>query len=265
MWSVGMDRSHFKNFFETYFNYSYDKLKFKSGDIIKKELASFYRCPLNHVDCFFLFSKVISSHERQYYGFYRIGNSEFYIPFFIHQSAFLVTLHVNILLDYSINNSIFDCIHVPLKKGKISDFYNLILENLNPVINETILTSGLNCLNSSILKTFINFDFDMLDYKLEILNKGKNFNEYFYFSEKILSRTYEPIIKYYLYEVNYYVKKKKESLFLETNDPANFNKTKMLEQSFSGMTDFCDFNYTSINELNTLVEGYRQIEKMYVI
>jgi hypothetical protein len=261
-----MNRSHFKSFFENYFNYPYEKLKFQSADIIKKELAYFYRCPLNHVDCFFLFSKVVAAHELQYYGFYRIGNSECYIPFFIHQSPFFATPHVNILLDYSINNSIFDCIHVPLKKEKTSDFYNLILENLNPVINATILTSGLNCLNSSVLKTFINFDFDMLNYNLEILNKGKNFNEYFSLSKKSLPRMYDTeIIKCYRYELNYYVKNKKECLFLETNDPANFSKTKMLEQSFSGMTEFGDFDYTSINELNDLVEGYRQLEKMYVI
>jgi len=261
-----MNRSHFKHFFETYFDYPYEKLKFQSADIIKKELSYFYKCPLRQVDCFFLFTRVMSSHEIQLYGFYRINKSNFYIPFFIHQTDFLVTPHVDLAFNYSINNSIFDCVHIPLKKEKTSEFYQRFLKEIHPDIKELIFNSGLTTLLSTVVKSFIIFNFNLSSYTLEISNKGKNFNEYFYLSKKSLLQPYEiEIIKCYRYELNYYLKNKKECLFLETNDPANFSKNKMLEQSFSGMSEFGDFDYTNINELNDLVEGYRQLEKMYVI
>lgn len=263
-----MNRSHFKSFFENYFNYPYEKLKFQNADIIKKELAYFYKCPLSQVDCFFLFTKIIKGHEVELYGFYRINKSDFYIPFFIHCNDYLVTAHVNLLFNYSINNSVFDCDHVPLKKEKTSEFYQQCLKAICPEIKELIFNSDLNTLVSTVLKSIISFSFDLYSYTLEIFNKGKNFNESFYLNRKskndYIRNSFEEQ-NCYRYELNYYVNNIKEALSLDTDNPLNFNKYKMLEQSFSGMTDFGDFYYNTIDELDSLVKGYRQLEKMYVI
>lgn len=39
----------------------------------------------------------------------------------------------------------------------------------------------------------------------------------------------------------------------------------MLKQSFSGLTAFGCFDYTTINELDALVKEYRKVEEMYTI
>lgn len=269
-----MRRSHFKYFFETYFKYPYENLEFSEADCVRKEIASSYECTPDDVDCFFLFTKVLSCKEIQHYGFYRIKESDFYVPFFSHCTESLVTSHVELLFNYNMDNSVFDCKYVALKKEKTLEFYSLIIENIQPFTKKILQSSGLLTLTDPFKRSHVYFDFDFSCYTLEVQNKGFNFNELFSVRYKKDMPFYNTITKktdtfidfiIFNYEIGYYIDKKFEHLVINSRDVLKFTKDEMLQQSFSGISAFEGFEYTNINELDALVKEFRKVEKMYVI
>lgn len=271
-----MCRSHFKHFFETYFNYPYEKLEFEiwESDSVRKMIANSYECTPDDVDCFYFFSKVLNCKEIQYYGFYRIKESDFYIPFFAHYTESIVTPHVELCFNYNMDNSVFDCKYVPLKKEKTLEFYSLIMDNIQPFTKKILHSSGLFTLTDPFKRSHLYFDFDFSCYTLEVQNKGFNFNELFSVRYKKDMPVYNTITEktdIFLdllscrYEIGYYIEKKFEHLVVDSRDVRKFIKDEMLKQSFSGLTAFGCFDYTTINELDALVKEYRKVEKMYLI
>jgi hypothetical protein len=267
-----MRRSHFKHFFETYFNYPYEKLELWDADCVRKEIATSYECTLDEVDCFFLFSNPLTYRykEIQHYGFYRIKNSDFYVPFFAHCSPSLVTAHVEMKFNYDINNSVFDFRHVPLKKERTREFYELTMENIQPFIRNILSRSGLLVLDEQFKKSSIYFDFDFSYFTLEVAHRGHNFNESFAITYKNnLDNDVTDAFFHCRYYLRYCLNKKVENLQVSSSNinlnNLLFNKDEMLHQSFSGMNDFGCFEYTTIDELDTLVKEYRKVEKMYII
>jgi len=270
-----MKRSHFRYFFETYFNYPYEKLDiWTAGDAVHEEIATSYECSMYDVDCFFLFTRMMSGKEIQHYGFYRIKDSDFYMPFFTYCSKETIVCHVELAFNYDINNSVFDCKHIPLKKEKTDEFYSFIMDNLQPLTKKILKDSNIFTLTESFKKSFIYFDFDMSCYTIEVTNRGKNFNEFFSIKWKIGDlidnkiRVFDPSASCH-YHLKYTVDKKIDQLIMTDSsnsiDALNFNKDELLMQSFSGMTGFVDFNYSTIDGLASLVQEYRQVESMYSI
>lgn len=273
MWSVGMNSSHFKVFFETYFNYAYEKLKFSDAACVRQQIATSYECNQDDIECFFLFTKVINFKEIQRYGFYRTKNSDFYIPFFAHCAEPSITPHVELLFNYNMDNSVFDCQHIPLKKEKTAEFCALVLDNIQPLTKKMFQSSDLFTLTEPLKRTLIYFDFDFSYYTVEIENKGFNFNEVFSVRYKKDLTAYNVAIGSDLcldflslqYEIGYYIDKELEKLSLQCDHITRFKKDEMLKQSFSGLTAFGCFDYTTINELDALVKEYRKVEEMYTI
>lgn len=271
-----MKRSHFKYFFETYFNYPFEKLDiWTASDAVHQEISSSYDCSMSEVDCFFMFTKMLNQKEIQHYGFYRVKDSDFYMPFFTYCSKERIVCHVELSFNYDIHNSVFDCKHIPLKKEKTAEFYGLIMDNLQPNIKKILNDSNIFTLTESFKKSFIYFDFDMSCYTIEVTNRGRNFNEYFQIKWKIGDlfngiRVIDPTITCH-YHLQYVVDKKVDKLMMTDISNFicglnfNFNKEELLRQSFSGMTGFVDFDYTTIDELSSLVKEYRQVESMYAI
>lgn len=265
-----MQRSYFKKFFETYFNYPYEKLKFREADCVRQEIATSYECQLDDVECFFLFSKLLHYlvKEQKHYGFYRIKGSDIYIPFYAHVSSTLITAHVELQFNYNINNSVFDCCHVPLKKEKTVDFYYLVMDNLQPAIKKILNESDLMVLTEKFKKSSIYFDFDIYYLTLDVAHRGYNFNESFKITTKLGNDSSYSFFhgQYYL---QYCLDKKVEVLSLTSSNinPNNllFSKDEMLRQSFNGINNFGCFEYTTINDLDLVVQQYRQVEKMYTI
>jgi hypothetical protein len=267
-----MRRSHFKYFFETYFNYPYEILESWDAASVRKEIAISYECEPDDVDCFFIFSKGLTYRykEIQHYGFYRIKDSDFYMPFFAICTPSLVTAHVELKFNYDVNNSVFDCRHIPLKKEKTREFYELIMENIQPLIKKILNESGLLVLNESFRKSSIYFDFDFSYFKLEVAHKGHNFNESFEITYKNnMDNDVTDAFFYCRYYLRYCINKKLENLLVSSSNinlyNLLFNKDEMLKQSFRGLTDFGCFDYSTINELDKLVKEYRKVEKMYMI
>lgn len=139
-----MDKLDFKNFYDTYFNYPYEKLNFLEFDDlvrIQRQIACSYGCRADDVECILLFKNVLpivkhddgyggfleDRYDLQFYGFYRIKQADFYIPFNVcieHRYVLpLIEMDFNLL----INNSVFDLIHFPLKKEKTTEFYNQLI------------------------------------------------------------------------------------------------------------------------------------------
>lgn len=267
-----MRRSHFKYFFETYFNYPYEILESWDAASVRKEIAISYECEPDDVDCFFIFSKGLTYRykEIQHYGFYRIKDSDFYIPFFAHCTPSLVTAHVELKFNYDVNNSVFDCRHIPLKKEKTREFYELIMENIQPLIKRILNESGLLVLNESFKRSTIYFDFDFSYFTLEVAHKGHNFNESFSITYKNnMDNDVTDAFFHCCYYLRYCINKKLENLLVNSSNinlyKLLFNKDEMLKQSFNGLTDFGCFDYSTINELDKLVKEYRKVEKMYMI
>ena len=271
-----MRRSHFKYFFETYFKYPYEKLEFEiwESDSVRKMIANSYECPPDDVDCFYFFTKVLNCKEIQYYGFYRIKESDFYIPFFAHWTESIVTPHVEIIFNYNMANSVFDCKHIPLRNEKTLEFYSLIMDNIQPFTKKILQSSGLFTLTEPFKRSLVYFDFDFSRYTLEVENKGFNFNETFtvrYRKDNPVYNTNTGKPDVFIdfiscrYEIGYYVAKKFEQLVVDSTDVLKFTKAEMLHQSFSGMDSFEGFEYTNINELDALVKEFRKVEKMYLI
>lgn len=271
-----MERSHFKQFFEMYFNYPYEKLKFREADCVRQEIATSYECHPDDVECFFLFSKLIHYlvKEQQHYGFYRIKGSDFYIPFYAHASSTLITAHVDLKFNYNINNSVFDCYHVPLKKEKTVEFYYLIMENLQPAIKKIINNSDLFTLNLTLKKTAIYFDFDLTCHTLEVTNRCFNFSEFFSIKHSCkMEPNISNVFVDFRYDLSYCIDKRSDFLTIISKPTKSTNyeivtvldKSEMFRQSFQGITDFGVLDYTTIYELAELVKEYRQVEKMYTI
>ena len=280
-----MDRSHFKNFFERYFNYPYEKLEFKDADCVRKEISASYECQPDEVECFFLFSKMIHYcvKEIMHYGFYRIKGSDFYIPFYAHASATLITSHVALEFNYDINNSVFDCCHIPLKKEKTVEFYYLIIDNLQPAIKKTLDESNLFTIELTLKKSTIYFDFDLTCHTLEVNNRCGNFSEFFSIKHNcqmearfsIRNKCEMPSVMTNIkinssYHLNYCFDKRMDSLSLnishcEFSSIRLFEKAELFKQSFRGIKNFGSLEYTNISELDALVKEYRIVEKMYLI
>lgn len=268
-----MQRSHFKKFFETYFNYPYEKLKFREADCVRQEIATSYECQPDDVECFFLFSNLLHYlvKEQKHYGFYRIKGSDIYIPFYAHASSTLITAHVELQFNYNINNSVFDCCHVPLKKEKTVEFYYLVMDNLQPAIKKIINDSDLFTLNLTLKKTAIYFDFDLTCHTLEVTNRCLNFSEFFSIRHNCKMEPHMTNVTVdFRYDLSYRIDKRSDFLTVISKPNkydviTDFNKSEMFKQSFQGITDFGVLEYTTIDELAKLVKEYRQVEKMYTI
>lgn len=271
-----MGSLHFKNFFEEYFNYPYDKLNFLAFNDsvrIQTQIANTYKCLPNDVECILLFKKIspIIRHDDGYggfledrydfkfYGFYRIRKSNFYVPFNVYLEERYALPFIEFDFNYDINNSVFDLIHFPLKKEKTSEFYYRIIKNLSVDINYVIFESGVMALDEPVKRRTVYID--LYSNQVELANHGKNFNEQIMMSFNAEPENY----LYFNYDLKYYLNNQCEHLFIYSKLIDDFNKSNFLSQSFNGVDLFCDFNYKTINELDVWVKKYREIEKMYII
>lgn len=271
-----MDNLHFKAFFEKYFNYAYEKLKFYESSRVSEVIAKSYNCLLSDVECVFVYQKILPQiqtdleyqdeeeqtyefYESQIYGFYRVLDSEFYIPFFSYLNEKYVLPRIELVLNYQINNSVFDCFHLPIKKEKTPEFYSSIITNLNPTVTRAIETSGIMVLNEPLRRSSIHIDLYLS--QIDLANKGTRFKETLSFC---FGAAYEDML-FFHYDLRYYINNQMEHLFVRANNMGDFNKATFLRQSFKCTDIFCDFKYTTIDELDVLVNEYRRVEKMYTI
>lgn len=271
-----MESLHFKSYFEQYFNYNYDKLKFYQSDRVHEIVAKSYNCSIADVECVFIHQKILPQiqtdleyqdeeeqtyefYESQLYGFYRVYQSDFYIPFFAYLNEKYVLPRIELVFNYQINNSVFDCFHLPLKKEKTSEFYRAIIDNLNPMVTNAIKTSGIMVLNEPLRKSSIHIDLYLS--QVDLANKGTRFKETLSFC---FGASYDDML-FFHYDLRYYINNQMEHLFVRANNMVNFNKETLLRQSFKWTDIFCDFNYSTIDELDVLVKEYRSVEKMYTI
>jgi len=271
-----MKSLHFKSYFEQYFNYNYDKLKFYQSERVHEMVAKSYNCSMGDVECIFLHQKILPQiqtdlefqdeeeqnyefYESQLYGFYRVHQSDFYIPFFAYLNDKYVLPRIELVFNYQINNSVFDCFHLPLKKEKTPEFYKSILANLSPMVKKAIQTSGIMVLDEPLRKSSIHIDLYLS--QIDLANKGTQFKETLSFC---FGASYEDML-FFHYDLRYYINNKMEHLFVRANNMGDFNKDTFLRHSFKSIDIFCNFKYTTIDELDVLVKKYRQVEKMYTI
>lgn len=271
-----VDELDFKKFYETYFNYPYDKLiSYEFDDLVRiqRQIACSYDCRTDDVECILLFKKISpvikhddgyggfieDRYDLQFYGFYRINKSNFYIPFNVCIENRYVLPIVQLDLNYSINNSVFDYIHFPLKKEKTEEFYQQLIQHSPFDVSYAVFNSEIMVLAEPIRRRTIYIDFH--NHLFDLCNRGQFFNEHL----TVCYKAYNEIGLYFDYELNYYLKSEREHLFIKSKKLSDFNKANFLYQSFSGVDLLCGFHYITINELDALVKRYRQIEEMYVI
>lgn len=270
-----MHSLHFKTFFETYFNYPYEKLKFYESVLVQQQVANAYHCSVADVECVFVLKKnyveiqsnvrdddeipIFEFYEAKFFGFYRVFQSDFYIPFVAYINPRYVIPRIELEFNHQINNSIFDCIHMPLKKEKTVIFSKKIIDNLTVPVKTAIHSSGVMVLDEPLKKSEIYID--LYSSLLDIKNQGYQFTELL---SMCFDASYEDML-YAYYNLRYYINNHMEHLFLHVNNMVYFDKEKFLSQTFKGIDIFCDFKYKTIEELDCLVKKYRKVEEMYTI
>jgi len=271
-----MEQLHFKNFYTTYFNYDYKKLNFlEFYDLgrVQEQIACSYGCIAEDVECILLFKKIspIIKHDDgyggfiedrydlQFYGFYRIHQADFYIPFNVCIEDRYVLPLIELDFNWAINNSVFDLIHFPLKKEKTTEFCNQLIKYLPVEVSDVVLNTDIMVLAEPVKRKTLFIDFH--NHLFDLVNHGKVFNEHL----MLCYKAYNKNGLYFNYDLNYYIKSNREHLFIRAKTLSDFNKINFLQQSFSGVDLLCGFHYSTITELDVLVKRYRQIEEMYVI
>lgn len=177
--------SDFKQFFDKYFDYDFNKLQFIEGldafPLFSKSFTVSYlfskafSLPITDFEFVYIKKTRFFDNKYNYYGFFRIKSNNFYTPFSVFDTEAFQTPYIEINTLFSVRNSAFEFCFMPIKKTQNLNFIYGVFSNFPPKMQAFLGESRpdiLFFLNNS--KSF-KISFDISRNLLELVNKEKEF------------------------------------------------------------------------------------------
>lgn len=251
--------SHFKNFFEFYFDYPFEQLEFFLMNQIDIDIAKTYQLDVNDIETFFIHKKNAKNSTVNYYGFFRLKHSDFYIPVDIICIKDYYDPIIDLKFNLTTRNSIFDFKCIPLKYDKTFDYINELMKALPESISEFVsgIEKDFTFLNTSFMDNFSLY-FDLKSSFLQIKSRSN-----LHYNELTIAGFYDDQKRRLDYSLNVKGDNELLTMFLSCINIDEFNCHHLLSQSFNNYDSLMTVDSTNFIKMRNQLIQYRKMNLIY--